>query len=214
MPRRAPPPEPTPASGSTTKGERSKAKLVAATAELLQRQGYHATGLAQIVEESGAPRGSLYFYFPGGKEELACAALAEAGSAWRERLETLVNDTPDLLAALDAVCNTLGDALEASGFELGCPVATVALEASSASEPVRATCASHFAQWERSIAARLRGSGVPRATAAELAVTVLATVEGALLLAKVERSRRPLRHAAKVLRWALWGAMASTAPPP
>ena len=60
---------------TATKGERTRARLTAATAALLQKQGYHATGLAEIVATAGAPRGSVYFYFPGGKEALACAAI-------------------------------------------------------------------------------------------------------------------------------------------
>ena len=68
------------------KGEQSRSRLLNATAQLLQRQGYHATGLSEIVEKSAAPRGSLYFYFPGGQEELACAALRQSGTRWRREL--------------------------------------------------------------------------------------------------------------------------------
>jgi TetR/AcrR family transcriptional repressor of lmrAB and yxaGH operons len=183
----------------STKGERSKAKLVAATASLLQRQGYHATGLAQIVAESGAPRGSVYFYFPGGKEAMACAALVESGGAWRERLEAVIDAAPDFAAAIVDVCRELGAAMEATGWESGCPIATVALEASTSSPSVRDTCARHFADWERSIAARLERAGVPAAAAGELALVALSTIEGALLLAKVERSTRPLDVAGRTL---------------
>jgi len=68
--------------------------MVAATAALLQRRGYHGTGLRDIVAVSGAPQGSLYFHFPGGKDELACRALAVAGEAWRARIERLFEDVP------------------------------------------------------------------------------------------------------------------------
>ncbi|MGH8878596.1 MAG: TetR/AcrR family transcriptional regulator, partial [Stackebrandtia sp.] len=64
----------------------TRQRLVAAAAELLQRQGYHGTGMAQIVAESGAPRGSVYFLFPGGKEELAAEAIEAASDGFAERL--------------------------------------------------------------------------------------------------------------------------------
>jgi TetR/AcrR family transcriptional repressor of lmrAB and yxaGH operons len=183
----------------SAKGERSRARLVAATAELLQRQGFHATGLAEIVAESGAPRGSLYFYFPGGKEELACTALAEAGAVWRARLEAVIARAPDLPAAVRDVCDVLADELRSSKFSLGCPLATVALEAAHASEAVRRTCAGHYQGWEQSIATRLEAAGVASAQAAELATFALAAIEGALLLAKVRRDTQAVVQTGETL---------------
>jgi TetR/AcrR family transcriptional repressor of lmrAB and yxaGH operons len=183
-----------------TKGERTRARLTATAAALMQRQGYHATGLAQIVEESGAPRGSLYFHFPGGKEELAVAALRDVGDIWRQRIEAAIDGAPDLGAAIVAVCRLFAAGLAASDWQLGCPLATVALEASASSEPVRLTCAEHFAGWEASIAARLTASGVDHDTALRMAMFALATIEGALMLARVERSARPLEVVGEGLR--------------
>lgn len=185
---------------AATKGERTRAKLTATAAELFQRQGYHATGLAQIVEESGAPRGSLYFHFPGGKEELAIAALRDAGTFWQQRIEAAIEAAPDLGAAVVAVCKLFADELAASDWQHGCPLATVALETSGSSEAVRLTCAEHFAGWERSIAARLEASGVDPEAALRMAMFSLATIEGALMLARVERSARPLEIVGEGLR--------------
>jgi TetR/AcrR family transcriptional repressor of lmrAB and yxaGH operons len=182
-----------------SKGERTRAKLVAATASLMQRQGYHATGLAEIVDHSGAPRGSLYFYFPGGKEELAKAALGEAGAEWRRRIEAVVADAPDIGAAVEAVCRLLANDLAASDFQHGCPVAAVALE--SAGEPVRQIIEAHYAEWEHAIIefSVARGS-IDREAAKPLATFVLASIEGAMLLAKVHRSREPLLRVGAMLR--------------
>lgn len=196
---------------NATKGERTRAKLTATAAELMQRQGYHATGLAQIVEESGAPRGSLYFYFPGGKEELAVAALRDAGAYWKKRIEAAIEAAPDLGAAVVAVCKLFADELAASDWQLGCPLATVALEASASSEAVRLTCAEHFAGWEASIAARLAASGVDPDAALRMAMFALSTIEGALMLARVERSPRPLEVVGEGLR-ALVGLVALGVP--
>jgi TetR/AcrR family transcriptional repressor of lmrAB and yxaGH operons len=185
---------------TVTKGERTRARLTTTAAALLQRQGYHGTGLAQIVEESGAPRGSIYFHFPGGKEELAVAALRHVGQIWKQRIDAAIDGAPDLGAAIVAVCKLFAAELAASNWELGCPLATVALEASASSEPVRLTCAEHFASWEASIAARLVKSGVDHDAALRMAMFALATIEGALMLARVERSARPLDIVGESLR--------------
>ena len=181
-----------------TKGERTRKKLVDTTAALLRRQGYHATGLSDIVAESGAPRGSLYFYFPGGKDELARAALAASGAEWRARIEAAIAQAADLDGAIASIIDLLADDLEASGWDNGCPVAAVALEAIS--EPVRGAVVAHYAGWLDAIAARLRDFGVPAGPARQLATVSLAAIEGALLLARVQRSREPLEAVGAVLR--------------
>jgi TetR/AcrR family transcriptional repressor of lmrAB and yxaGH operons len=193
------------AAAGETKGERTRRKLVDATATLLRRQGYHATGLAEIVEESGAPRGSLYFHFPDGKDQLAIAALDQAGEQWRVRIEAAVEHAPDLAHAIEAVVTLLADDLEASKWENGCPVAAVALEATS--KPVRAAVAAHYADWQTGVAERLERFGLPAPLAQQLATVALAGIEGALLLARVQRSREPLIVVGRSLQ-----AMAALAP--
>ena len=183
-----------------SKGEATRGKMIAATASLLQKQGYHATGLSQILAESGAPRGSLYFHFPGGKEELACAAIVASGDAWRERIAAVVEHAKDAGAAIEACCDALATMLVESDYEIGCPVATVALEAAATSEAVRQSCAEHYATWRRIVAERLRAEGMSAAQAEKQAMFVMAAVEGALLLAKVERDPAPLRIVGKTLR--------------
>ncbi len=181
------------------KGEQSRSRLLNATAQLLQRQGYHATGLSEIVEKSAAPRGSLYFYFPGGKEELACEALRQSGTTWRHQLEEVINQAPDLPGAVVAACDALGRWLEESNYELGCPLATVALEASSTSHAVHQVCAEHFAGWQDLIAQKLVAAGVASEVSQDVALFCLSAMEGALLLCKVQRSTRPLQVTARTL---------------
>jgi TetR/AcrR family transcriptional repressor of lmrAB and yxaGH operons len=149
-----------------TKGERTRARLTEAAATLLRRQGYHATALADVVATAEAPRGSLYFHFPGGKEDLACAALADTGAAWRARLEGVIARAPDVASAITAVCDELAAELVATDFREGCPLATVALEAAGTSEAVRATVAASYDAWLASIAARVTALGAPPAVAA------------------------------------------------
>lgn len=178
----------------------SRERMIDATAELLQKQGYAGTGLAQILEVSGAPRGSLYFHFPGGKEQLACEALAASGETWKLRIESLVAGLSDPAEAAAAVCNLLADELEASQWKLGCPIATVALEAAAESEAIRDRCAQHFAGWEEMVRARLVAAGFAEPIALVAATVAISSIEGALLLARVYRSREPLDRVSVALR--------------
>ncbi len=180
-----------------TKGERTKQSLIDATGLLMRKHGYHGTGLAAIVEASGAPRGSLYFHFPGGKDELVIAAIGASATQWRERLFAAVDEAPDLGTAIRRAVDIVADELEASGWELGCPVAAVALE--EAPPVVQRAIADHFTKWERGIAERVTRLGIPTALASHVATVALAAIEGALLLARVQRSRQPLTTVAITL---------------
>jgi TetR/AcrR family transcriptional repressor of lmrAB and yxaGH operons len=193
-----------------TKGARTRKKLVDTTAALLRRQGYHATGLSEIVAESGTPRGSLYFYFPGGKDELAITALRTSGDDWRARIQRVVAGAPDPGAAFEAIVAAFADDLEASGWDSGCPVAGVALEATS--EPVRAAIADHFQRWIGLSVEFLAASGIAAAAAHELSLVALSSIEGALLLARVMRSRAPLVAVGRALR--VMAEQARSAPDP
>jgi TetR/AcrR family transcriptional repressor of lmrAB and yxaGH operons len=178
----------------------SRERMIEATAVLLQKQGYAGTGLSEILDASAAPRGSLYFHFPGGKEQLACEALAASGALWKKRIDEVTADITDPGEAAAAVCTMLGDRLEDSDWELGCPIATVALEAAAGSEAIRTTCAEHFAGWEAIVVRRLVAAGLPEELARAAATLAVASVEGALLLARVYRSRQPLDRVALALR--------------
>src|SRR5262249_51230311 len=142
-------------------GRDTKQKIVAKAAELLQHGGYHATGIQQLTAGGELPRGSLYFHFPGGKEELACAALDHAGEELRAALEQPFYSLPTVSASLAAVLLLLGERLEASGWREGCPIATTTLEMAAHSEPIRATCSRIYASWARVIAERLIAEGAP-----------------------------------------------------
>src|SRR5262245_34793894 len=95
---------------------------------LFRRQGYASTGLSQIVAESGAPKGSLYHYFPSGKEALGESAIALAGGLMQETLAALAARHREPAAFLRAYCRTMARWMEESGFASGCPIATTLLE--------------------------------------------------------------------------------------
>jgi TetR/AcrR family transcriptional repressor of lmrAB and yxaGH operons len=178
----------------------SKERMIEATAALLQRQGFHATGLNQIVREAKAPKGSLYFHFPGGKEELAGAALEHSGLTTRDEIVRIIGRHRDPGRAIEAVATWLGERLAQSQFHDGCPMATVVLEAVPDSKPLQEICAAHYADWETQIGAYLQAHGLSSAAAADLATLVLASVEGGLLLARARCDASILRRIGAQLR--------------
>ena len=165
----------------------SRAELVQTMARLLREQGYTATGLAQLLSESGVSNGSLYHHFPGGLEEVAEAALEASGRAVAEALEEALADAPD---AGHGVVRFLEITEGPGGAECpGCPIAPTALESPLLSPRLRAAAAHCFDEWQGLIAARLRVDGWPEDSVDETASAALSLVEGALLLTRV--SGRP-----------------------
>ncbi len=173
--------------------------MVATMAKLLQRHGYNGTGLSDVTRESGTPKGSLYFHFPDGKEQLATAALRESGNEFASRLHASLSNETSPAKAIELACTVLAQELVESNFEAGCPLATVALESAAVSEPIRLACVDHFAKWQMLIDAMLQGSGVQPERAGELALTALSTIEGALLLSRVRKSTEPLEQVGRQL---------------
>jgi len=174
----------------------SRDAFIATTAKLLRRRGYAASGLNEIVTRSGAPKGSLYFHFPGGKEQLAIAAMEHSGGQLQAGIAQLLASSEDLGEALARVLDALAAGLQASGFRDGCPIATVALEAASESEPLRASAAAVFDAWLAVITERLRSAGLSAPAAERRALLVLAAIEGALILARARHDVGPL-HAVR-----------------
>jgi TetR/AcrR family transcriptional repressor of lmrAB and yxaGH operons len=178
----------------------TRSRMVRTTAELLQRQGFHATGFAQILAESDAPRGSIYFHFPQGKQELAVEALRLAGARISRVIQRAAAAAGDAGELVDRVVGALAAGLERSGYTEGCPVATVGLETASSMEPLRRACDEVYADWQRLLAQALTARGVEPERAATLATMVITAVEGALLLARVRQDQAPLQLVAAELR--------------
>jgi len=175
-----------------------KQELVRAAMRLFRRQGYASTGLQQILAESGAPRGSLYHYFPGGKEALGEAAVELAGGMVREMLTGLAARHATPRAFLRAYCRTMAGWMEEGGFRSGCPIATTLLETAPESPAITAAGARALDAWVDVVAGVLARDGLGRREARSRAQLVVAAMEGALLLARVRGSTRPILDVAKL----------------
>ena len=166
--------------------------MVRTAATLFQRQGYAATGWRQVVAESETPWGSQSHHFPGGKEELAVAAVSAAGGDY-ERLVRSAFGAGHPGDAIAMWVELAGQVLEAAGWADGCPIATVTLERAHESDAIADACASAYSSWREAIGVGLVNAGLEPDRAERLATVVLASIEGGLLLARAERSTAPLR---------------------
>ncbi|MCC7539466.1 MAG: TetR/AcrR family transcriptional regulator [Deltaproteobacteria bacterium] len=185
----------------------SRQRAIDATAALLWRQGLRATGINQIVEESKSPRGSIYFHFPGGKEELAAAALRSAGAVMTANIRGALAHR-DVRTAVKRFVLSYAKEMRESDFQHGCPIATVALEAASASPAIREVCAGVFAEWDALLVARLERDGIRGKKARKLGAVILSALEGAMILCRTHRTTEPLEWVAEHLTATLTAAAA------
>ena len=167
-------------------------RLIAAMTDALQRRGLHGIGLAELLQAAQAPKGVLYHHFPGGKTELAVAAIDGAVFAMAARLDALMHREVDPVAALRSWLAGAQRRLERSGFEAGCPLATVALESTPGDTALRDALARAFDALRERVAALLARAGLPAARSSALATLLVAGYEGALMQARVAGDARAL----------------------
>jgi TetR/AcrR family transcriptional regulator, lmrAB and yxaGH operons repressor len=182
------------------KASDSKGKTLTAAARLFRRQGYHGTALHDILAAGGSPRGSLYFHFPKGKEEIGEAALTLAGEAVRQAIAHAAQTSENAEVFLTRIARGMAADLEKSNFSEGCPIATTALETAAQSDVLGAATRGAFQKWEGEIKRGLERFGMITDEADLIATLVLSQFEGALLLARTYRSLVPMQRAEQALK--------------
>ena len=173
----------------------TRERIVYASAELFRRQGYAGTGLKQIAAGSDATLGSVYHFFPGGKEQLADEVLRAGGRFFLALYEAIADGAPDLVSAVRDFFAGAGETLLATDFADACPIATVAGEIASTHEVLRVATADVFESWLGALAKDAVQAGVAVERARPLALSVLAVLEGAFLLSRAMRSVEPMQAA-------------------
>ena len=177
----------------------SKAKTLSAAVKLFSQRGYHGTGLQDILEAGGAPRGSLYFHFPKGKEQIGEAAVQLGTDGVRQFIADAAQTSGNVQAFLVKLARGMAANLERSGYREGCPVATMALETAAQSDVLGRAARTAFQTWEQEIKRALISFGMTANQADRTATAVLSQLEGALLLARTYRSLEPMQRAEKAL---------------
>ena len=188
----------------------TRQRMIRSTARLIRRQGYYGTGLNDIVAEADAPKGSLYFHFPGGKVQLAAEALDLFGTNVERMLADGIVELGSASAAVAAYLDRVADGFDTRGTGNGCAIAVVAAEAAP-SEPALAEATSRALRlWTDGLTRQLVNEGHPELQAHALATTAIAAIEGAILLGRGTGSSAPVREVRDVV--ATWLAAPPAAP--
>lgn len=186
-------------------------RIVDTTAELFRRQGYNGTGLKQILAQANAPFGSLYHFFPGGKNELAERVIRSSGALYMQLFATIAAQAPDVLTAVGDFFSGAAETLEETGYEDACPIATVALEVASTNEPLREATADVFDDWIDGASSYFQYAGVPETRARELAFEMLCLLEGAFMFSRTLRNTEPMTVAGQAAVGAVRAALEESA---
>ena len=171
--------------------------LIETASRLFMVRGYCGVGLNDIIEESGVPKGSLYYYFPEGKEQLAIAAIENTKALVMADINSIFAGNSNLIEALQAYVYELSRAFGAGGEPIGSPIGTIAGEKHSTSEPIRLACEATFKDWQSIYIEKFLEAGYPKEQATSLAMVFHALTEGGILLALTMKSGKPLEAIAE-----------------
>ena len=178
----------------------AKQQILEAAAQLFEKQGYNATGLNEIICESGAPKGSLYYYFPEGKEQIGAETALWSAAQMVERIRYGLSQADNPGEAVRALGFGIADAIEQAGFAAGGPLMMLAAESAVSSERLNTTCRDAYGLMQAVFSEKFAGNN-------DLAQFVLSSLEGAILLSRVNHSGDPLRKAAEFLKTCIYKEM-------
>ncbi|WP_027399870.1 TetR/AcrR family transcriptional regulator [Anaerovorax odorimutans] len=170
----------------------SREKMIEAASRLFQLQGYHATGLNEILRESQAPKGSLYYYFPNGKEELALSAIELASNIIQNKIKASLSLHSDPILAIQNVIKDMKIAIDKDGKLQNVSLSLLALETYLSSETLREACKNSFINLENIYAAKLMESGMTLQAAQNLGMVIQAMIEGAISISITKKDTTTL----------------------
>src|SRR5262245_347880 len=177
----------------------TRTRMLETTARLLQLRGYHGTGLNEILAESGAPRGSLYFHFPGGKDQLVLEATRlSVERVTRHRREVLAQAASPA-EALRAFAEGLAALLSETDYRLSCPIAPIVLDGTSELAELAALSKQTFEEWIGLLRDAFIKAGIPKKRANGLALLAQSSFEGLLVIARAYRDTGPILETAEEL---------------
>ncbi|MGH6950372.1 MAG: TetR/AcrR family transcriptional regulator, partial [Vitreimonas sp.] len=168
--------------------------------ELFRARGYAGVGVAELLEKAGAPRGSLYFHFPGGKEQIGAEAVARVGEEVAERFRLLRESGVDLATFIERVFKTTAKECRERSYEASCPMAAIAACYGSEERKLQAAVRGAFASWEREISLAARAGGLSEASADAFASAMLTAIEGAYVVSKAQESSTPHVNASRAMQ--------------
>lgn len=179
--------------------QKHRQPVIETAVRLFRQQGYSATGLNDLVFEAGAPKGSIYHYFPEGKASIAVAAVEEAGKRVAETVAEIAARTGSTRELLIEHARLLGGWMAKSGFRDGCPITTVILELAPQERLIAEAGRKAYAARQSVLEGQLMKEGFSRTRATELAILCMSALQGSLIQARVETSKKPIEITARQL---------------
>lgn len=187
----------------------TRTRMIETAARLVQARGFHGVSLNDVLVESGAPRGSLYFHFPGGKKELILEAIQTGIEAATRELEACLTATDDPAEGVRSFFNAAAREMSDSDFTFGCPVAPIVLDGRDTGSELVQACQAAFDRWEQMYRDALERAGLRTAKAHRVARTILASLEGALLMARSKQSAEPIEQTGAEIAGLVAGVVAA-----
>ncbi|MFD0676974.1 MULTISPECIES: TetR/AcrR family transcriptional regulator [unclassified Paenibacillus] len=176
----------------------SRDNILATASRLFVTQGYHGTGLNQIIKESGAPKGSLYYYFPEGKEELALECIKHIRNLLMNKFKENFSNHESSIIGIQNFIRNLAMDVHRDGYGNFLPLGFwVAAETSTVSSALRNECQLVFADWNAMIAEKLMEEGFSEEKAHSLGMVIISMMEGATILTITRQDNQPLLQVAE-----------------
>lgn len=182
--------------------------MLTAASSLFRARGYEGIGIAELLEKSGAPRGSLYFHFPGGKEEIGIEAVRRVGDVVTGQFRALSHTGVDMATFIERVFKTTAKGIKDRDYKASCPIAAIAAEMGTSNPALNDAVVKCFASWEREIADAATARGFTARNAADFASAMLSSIEGAMVVSKAQGSIAPHVNAGRAMK-ALAATMAN-----
>lgn len=174
--------------------------MLIAAVDLFAARGYEGVGIAELLTKSGAPRGSLYFHFPGGKEQIGAEVVARVGAEVAARFRGLHDSGVDLETFIDRVFKTTAKESKERLYKASCPMAAIATGFGNDNPKLASAVRTAFTSWEAEIRGAALARGMTEANAAVFASAMLSAMEGAFIISKAQESSAPHENASRAIK--------------
>jgi TetR/AcrR family transcriptional repressor of lmrAB and yxaGH operons len=174
--------------------------MLSAAVDLFAARGYEGVGIAELLDRSCCPRGSLYFHFPGGKEQIGVEVVHRVGAEVADRFRMLHESGVDLATFVERVFKTTAKECKDRNYVASCPMAAIATGFGEGNPKLAAAVGEAFTLWEREIATAAEARGMSAKNAAIFASSMLAAIEGAFVVSKAQRSSAPHINASRAIQ--------------
>jgi TetR/AcrR family transcriptional regulator, lmrAB and yxaGH operons repressor len=178
----------------------TKLQIIDISLPLFQQKGYKSVGVTEIIKACNISKGSFYHHFPNGKEELLIACLQSISEVITTHIKDIFKQSPTTKEATQAMIEILVSNFEQEGTISGSTITSIVSEMGSLSDPVRDVCSDLYLKMQTIYVSKLEEDGFSKQIANSIAVMMIASIEGAIMLCLTQKSSQPLRVISRELQ--------------